>query len=90
MNFIIFTTYVRGIVCDLIEQCIAQTPDVWEWTDEVAAYCLSHDPNPNPTSSPTPYPNPNLHNSKPNPDQVAIIGGIINRKSGGNFYQVSE
>ena len=29
-----------GIVRDLIEQCIAQTPDVWEWTDEVAAYLL--------------------------------------------------
>ena len=24
-----------GIVRDLIEQCISQTPDVWEWTDEV-------------------------------------------------------
>ena len=33
-----------GIVRDLIEQCIAQTPDVWEWTDEVAfaAYYLNH------------------------------------------------
>ena len=29
-----------GIVRDLIEQCIAQTPDVWEWTDEVARYLL--------------------------------------------------
>merc|ERR1712129_413489 len=32
-----FVTYqMYGIVRDLIEQCIAQTPDVWEWTDEVA------------------------------------------------------
>lgn len=53
-NEIGFVTYqMYGIVRDLIEQCISQTPDVWEWTDE-----------------------------------VAIVGGIIiNRKSGGDFYQ---
>ena len=40
-----------GIVRDLIEQCIAQTPDVWEWTDEVARYCitLNYDPDPSPS-----------------------------------------
>ena len=39
----IFYSYfpqMYGIVRDLIEQCIAQTPDVWEWTDEVARYCI--------------------------------------------------
>ena len=30
-----------GIVRDLIEQCIAQTPDVWEWTDEVRCLLLA-------------------------------------------------
>ena len=70
-----------------------QTPDVWEWTDEAAAYCLSYDPNPNPTSSlrltQTPNPNPN-----PNPDHrwlSSIVGGIIiNRKSGGDFSLISK
>jgi len=53
-NDIGYVTYqMYGIVRDLIDQCITQTPDVWEWTDE-----------------------------------VAIVGGvIINRKSGGDFYQ---
>ena len=45
----IFYSYLPqmyGIVRDLIEQCIAQTPDVWEWTDEVAfvTYCPSPKP----------------------------------------------
>jgi hypothetical protein len=53
-NDIGFVTYqVYGIVRDLIDACIAQTPDVWKWTDE-----------------------------------VALVGGImINRKTGGDFFQ---
>merc|ERR1712204_47530 len=36
-NDIGYVTYqMYGIVRDLIDQCITQTPDVWEWTDEVA------------------------------------------------------
>lgn len=42
-----------GIVRDLLDASIAQTPDVWEWTQE-----------------------------------VALVGGVmINRKSGGDFFQ---
>jgi hypothetical protein len=49
-----FVTYqMYGIVRDLLDACIAQTPDVWEYTDE-----------------------------------VALVGGIIiNRRSGGDFFQ---
>ena len=53
-NDIGFVTYqVYGIVRDLVDACIAQTPDVWKWTNE-----------------------------------VALIGGVmINRKTGGDFFQ---
>jgi len=53
-NDVGFVTYqMYGIVRDLINACITQTPDVWEWTDE-----------------------------------VAVVGGIIiNRKTGGDFFQ---
>ena len=36
----LYLPQMYGIVRDLIEQCIAQTPNVWEWTDEVATYLL--------------------------------------------------
>ena len=53
-NDIGFVTYqVYGIVRDLVDACIAQTPDVWKWTNE-----------------------------------VALVGGVmINRKTGGDFFQ---
>ena len=36
-NDIGFVTYqMYGIVRDLVSACITQTPDVWEWTDEIA------------------------------------------------------
>lgn len=53
-NDVGFVTYqMYGIVRDLVDACISQTPDVWEWTDE-----------------------------------VAVVGGIIiNRHTGGDFFQ---
>jgi len=53
-NDVGFVTYqMYGIVRDLVNACIRDTPDVWEWTDE-----------------------------------VALVGGIIiNRKTGGDFFQ---
>ena len=36
-NDIGFVTYqMYGIVRDLVDSCINETPDVWEWTNEVA------------------------------------------------------
>uniref|UniRef100_A0A7S2GC82 Limiting CO2-inducible protein B/C beta carbonyic anhydrase domain-containing protein n=1 Tax=Haptolina brevifila TaxID=156173 RepID=A0A7S2GC82_9EUKA len=51
---IAFVTYqMYGIVRDLLEQCIKDTDDVWDWATE-----------------------------------VAIVGGIIiNRRTGGDFFQ---
>ena len=48
-------------------------------------------PNPNPNPNPSPNPGYNTNPVHPDSNQVAIVGGIIiNRKSGGDFYQVSE
>ena len=65
---VLYYTYsylqMYGIVRDLIEQCIAQTPDVWEWTDEVRCLLLAacYYLYPTPQARPQPYTTLTLYN----------------------------
>ena len=86
-NDIGFVTYqMYGIVRDLLDSCINETPDVWEWTNEVAIVSTA-------TLGPCPPPAvPRAHQVMdpcvPRAPRALQVGGIIiNRKNGGDFSQ---